>query len=420
MRILHVNKFLYRRGGAEGYMFDVAALQRSAGHEVGFFGMDHPENDRPLPLEHTFAPHVELEPAPGGLAGVAAAARMVWSRSSARGMAAALEEFRPDLVHCHNIYHQLSPSILQPLRRAKVPVVMTLHDYKLACPSYQMLDHGAPCDACVGSGTWHATARRCKGGSLGGSAVLTIESGIHRALHAYAPVDHFVCPSRFLADVMLRQGIAADRLSVVNNFTDIPPAGERAVAGEGFVYAGRLSHEKGVEDAIRAIARTGGDAVLHVAGDGPLRASLEELAAAEAPGRVRFHGRLDAAALADLLRASRALVLPARWYENQPMIILEAYAVGTPVLVTDLGGLPELVRDGEQGLVVPANDPVALAAAMDRLDSDPDAALAMGRAGRARLEAEFGADVHLQRLAAVYETAARHDTDRVLATKGPA
>src|SRR5689334_4592914 len=134
MRILHVNKFLYRRGGAEGYMLDVAALQRAAGHEVGLFGMDHPENDAPQPLSDTFPPFVELEPAPSGLAGVRASARMVWSSSSARGIERAIREFRPDLVHCHNIYHQLSPSILRPVARAGIPCVMTLHDYKLACP----------------------------------------------------------------------------------------------------------------------------------------------------------------------------------------------------------------------------------------------------------------------------------------------
>ena len=192
MRILHVNKFLYRRGGAEGYMLDVAALQRSAGHEVGFFGMDHPENDAPQPLSRTFPSFVELEPPPSGWAGIKASARMVWSSSSARGIEQAIREFRPDVVHCHNVYHQLSPAVLRPVSRAGIPCVMTLHDYKLACPSYQMLDHGRPCDACVGHGTWHAAANRCKNGSLGGSVLLAVESGLHRAFDAYGTVDAFV------------------------------------------------------------------------------------------------------------------------------------------------------------------------------------------------------------------------------------
>lgn len=406
MRILHVNKFLYRRGGAEGYMLDVAALQRRAGHEVALWGMHHPENDAPLALADTFAPHVELEPAPGGLAGVAASLRMVWNRQAEKGLRAALERFRPDVVHCHNIYHQLSPSVLRPMRRAGVPVVMTLHDYKLACPSYQLLADGVPCEACVGHGTWHAAARRCKGGSLAGSTVLAVESGLHRVTGAYDAVDRLICPSAFLAEVMRRQGIDPQRLRVVGNFTDVPPARPREDAGRDLVYAGRLSHEKGVEDAVRAVARTVGDAVLHVAGDGPLRGPLEELAGREAPGRVVFHGRLGAGELADLLRRSRALLLPARWHENQPMIVLEAYAAGLPVVVTDLGGLPELVTDGVHGFVVPAGDPAALAAAADRLLADPALALALGAAGRARLEDGFGATAHLARLEEVYSSAA--------------
>lgn len=405
MRILHVNKFLYRRGGAEGYMLDVAALQRSAGHEVGFFGMDHPENETPQPLGRTFPSFVELEPAPSGWAGIKASARMVWSSSSARGIEQAIREFRPDMVHCHNIYHQLSPAVLRPVSRAGIPCVMTLHDYKLACPSYQMLDHGRPCDACVGHGTWHAAAHRCKSGSLGGSVLLAVESGLHRTFDAYGPVDAFVSPSRFLAAVMVRQGIAEDRISVVNNFTHIPELTQDPVAGEGFVVAGRLSHEKGVDTAIRAIGRLSSACVLHVAGDGPERTSLERLAAEVAPGRVVFHGRLSADELAPLVRHTRALLVPSRWYENQPMTILEAFAASTPVVVTDMGGMPELVEPGVHGLVVPADDDALLAGALARLDSNPEEAVAMGVAGRRRLEQDFAAAAHLSRLEVVYDKA---------------
>ncbi|WP_374968281.1 glycosyltransferase [Terrabacter sp. BE26] len=422
MRILHVNKFLYRRGGAEGYMLDVAALQRAAGHEVGLFGMDHPENDAPQPLRDTFPPFVELEPAPRGLAGIRASARMVWSGSSARGIERAIREFKPDLVHCHNIYHQLSPSVLRPVARAGIPIVMTLHDYKLACPSYQMLDHGRPCDECVGRGTWHAAVKRCKNGSVTGSVLLAVESGIHRTLDAYGPVDAFISPSRFLASVMVRQGIAHDRVHVVNNFTRIPEGTDPPQAGEGFVVAGRLSPEKGVDTAIRAIGRLSGASVLHVAGDGPERPGLEDLANQVAPGRVVFHGRLGADELAALVRRSRALLVPSRWYENQPMTVLEAFAASTPVVVTDLGGMPELVDPGVEGLVVRANDERLLARALARLEADPDEAVAMGMAGRRRLEQDFAAPAHLTRLGAVYEqartTAARSAKHPVLQRSG--
>lgn len=404
MRILHVNKFLYRRGGAEGYMLDVVGLQRERGHTVEVFGMQHPDNDAPLPLQDTFPPYVELEPAPGGLAGVAASARMLWSPSSGRGMAQAIRRFRPDVLHLHNIYHQLSPSVLAAARRAGVPVVMTLHDYKLACPSYQMLDHGRLCDACVTGGTMQAARRRCKGGSLGASTVLSVESTLHRYTHAYSPVGIFVSPSRFLAEVMGRAGVYPERMRVINHFADVSGTPVATRPGTGFTFAGRLSHEKGVDTLIRAVAQLP-DASLQVAGDGPERAALERLATEVAPGRVHFHGRLAKPELGELVRASLATVVPSRWNENQPMTILESFGAGVPVVVTRLGGMPELVTDGRDGLVVPHEDPAALADALSRLQADPAAAHRMGLAGRDRVQQDFGVEQHLDRLEGVYAEA---------------
>ena len=401
MRILHVNKFLYRRGGAEGYMLDVVDLQRRAGHEVELFGMAHPDNLPDLPLADTFPSHVELEPAPGGLAGLAAGARMVWSPSSARGMARALERFRPDVVHSHNVYHQLSPSVLAAVRRAGVRSVMTLHDYKLACPSYQMLDHGRLCDACVEGSALNAARRRCKSGSLAASTLLSVESSVHRATHAYDAVDVFVSPSRFLAGVMARTGLAPERLVVLNHFVEVAPVVPTAHR-EGFVFAGRLSPEKGVDTLIRAMALLPPTVHLHVAGDGPVRRDLAALAAQVAPARVTFHGRLDKERLRQVVAGSVATVVPSRWHENQPMTILESYAAEVPAVVSDLGGMPELVRDGIDGLVVPHDDPRALADALLRLQADPATATAMGRAGRQRLADEFDPQLHLRRLEAIY------------------
>ena len=141
MRILHVNKFLYRRGGAEAYMEDLADLQVAAGHTVSFFGMAHPLNTH-LEYASHYPRDIEFEPPPAQLSErVRGVARMLYSTSASKGMDAVLSEFRPDVVHLHNIYHQLSPSVLRPIARRRIPAVMTLHDYKLACPTYRFLDH---------------------------------------------------------------------------------------------------------------------------------------------------------------------------------------------------------------------------------------------------------------------------------------
>lgn len=405
MRILHVNKFLYRRGGAEGYMFDVASLQRDRGDVVEHWGMHHPENIQGLPLADTFAPHVELEPAPGGLAGLAAAARMVWHAPSRTGLERAIAHFLPDVVHYHNVYHQLSPSILRAVADAGIPSVMTLHDYKLACPNYQLLDHGQICQACVTGGTWNAARRRCKGGSLGGSVVLALESGIHRAINAYDPVDHFISPSHFLRQVMVRSGIAEDRIRTIHNVVDLPARPQAEVSEPRVVFAGRLSHEKGVETLVRAAGLLPDGVHVDIAGDGPLRAELEALAKRVAPGRVTFHGRLTSEVLAPLVHRCMAMAVPSRWFENQPMTILESFAASVPPIVTALGGMPELVDDGVQGLLVPHDDPAALAGAIRRLAENPEAARAMGRAGRKRLDREFTPASHLAALDEAYAVA---------------
>lgn len=404
MRILHVDKFLRRNGGAAVYMLDLARRQADAGHTVEFFSM---QDERNLPATYTelFPPFVSLEPPPPGVKGRATAAgRMIWSLSAARGMSEVVRRFRPDIVHLHNVYHQLSPSILRPLARAGVPAVMTAHDYKLVCPTYRLLSNGVLCDACVGGKVWEATRRRCQGGSRGASAVLTVESGLHRITRAYGPVGRFIAPSRFLADQLRRGGVFPDRVRQLNNYVDAAALTPRADAGDGFVSIGRLSAEKGVDTVIRAIGRLPAS-TLTVAGDGPQRAELEALADEVAPGRVRFAGHVSAVEVAELNRSARAAVAVARWHENMPLSVLETMGAAVPLVVSGLGGLPELVDDGVNGLVVPHDDPEALAVALGRLLDDPAASVAMGAAARAKMLEHFGVDGHVARLFELYAEA---------------
>jgi glycosyltransferase involved in cell wall biosynthesis len=402
VRILHVNKFLYRRGGAESYMLDLAALQARAGHEVEFFAMAHPENV-PARFSDRFPPHIELEPAPPSAAGkLLGAGRVLWSTSARRGINRVVEDFAPDVVHLHNIYHQLSPSVLEPLARHAVPAVMTLHDYKLACPSYQFLDHGAPCQACVDGGFRQAVRRRCKAGSLTASSLCAAESWWHRRTGAYGPVHRFVSPSRFLAGTMIRAGVFPDRLRCVGHFVDIGGLEPKTEPGGSVVFAGRLSAEKGVDTLIEAIGRLGRAGRLSVAGEGPERARLEALSGEVAPGRVRFLGRLGKADMVSLLRSATVVAVPSRWYENQPMIVLEALALGVPVVASDMGGLPELVETGVNGALVPPEDDEALAVALAALLDHPRQALEMGRAARAQVALTHDPGRHLERLEEIY------------------
>ena len=358
MRILQVNKFLYRRGGAEGYLLDLAQLQRDAGHEVAFFGMDHPDNE-PMPYRAEFPSHVEFEPPPPGCrpASVGRAHDVVAVSGTDCGRSWTTTGRRP---HATSITNSRRRSFARARRRG-VPVVMTLHDYKLDCPTYQFLDKGEICTACVTGGVRQAIKRRCKDGSLAASTIAATEVATHRALHAYGSVGRFLCPSAFLRDQVAAAGIHVTRLRHLDNFTntEVPV---RTEPGRGVVFAGRLSHEKGVDVLIRAAAKlaAGRDGiVLDIVGDGPDRADLERLADSVAPGAVRFHGRVTADEVRAHLRGARVSAVPSRWLENQPLSVLEAFASGVPVVASALGGLNDLVTPGLDGELVAADDPAA-------------------------------------------------------------
>jgi glycosyltransferase involved in cell wall biosynthesis len=406
MRILHVNKFLYRRGGAEGYMEDVAQLQRNAGHVVEFFGMTHPENE-PRRFESYFPSYIEMDPAPSGLAERAkGVARMVWSTSAQRGMDAVVDQFKPDVVHLHNIYHQLSPSILRPLARRGIPAVMTLHDYKLACPTYQFLGaDGDVCEECLGRQFHQCTINACKGGSRVASLAMTIELSLHTLTGAYGPVGRFVCPSRFMLDKMIAGRVYPDRLRHVPHFVDTAGVTAKSSAGGPLVYAGRLAHEKAVDTLIEAVGLLGGGTELVVAGDGPDGPALRALAERVAPGQVNFVGRLTKPDLVALLNSAIAACVPSRWYENQPLSVLEAFAAGLPVVGTAIGGIPELVDDGVDGYLAPVDDTAALAAVLSKVLDSPSEALAMGQAARHKAETQHAPDVHVAAIDAVYAEA---------------
>lgn len=403
MRILHVNKYLYRRGGAEAYMLDLASLQADAGDDVTLFGMSHPDNPE-LPYEAHFPSYVDIGNLAGPVMKARGLSRMFYSAGSRRDLRAVLVKFRPDVVHLHNIYHQLSPSILGAIAELGIPAVMTLHDYKLICPNYQLLDHGELCEACLDGRFRHAVERRCKDGSLLSSVAVALESRLHRSTHAYGAISRFICPSQFLADKITRAGVFPDRLVVLPHFIDTHSISVKGTEGGPFVYAGRLSQEKAVDVLVGAVALLP-NCRLEVAGDGPQRQQLELLAERLAPGRIRFHGRLEKKSLYDLLRHSMVSVLPSRWYENQPMVVLESFAAGVAVVATHLGGLPEMVEDGVDGYLVAHDDPAGLAQTLAGMAEAPKRVLEMGRAGRRKVDAMFSPHRHLELLGEVYRTA---------------
>lgn len=399
MNVLVASKFWYPRGGLERVMFDEIAALEAAGHRVAHFATTHPANV-PSPWSAYFTPYIELgKDAENGVVDrLRAAVRMFHNRGAARSIATLIDDFVPDVLHVHGIHRQISPSILQVARRARVPVVHTLHDYHHVCPGDVLLRGGVvPCDVeCWRFAHLPAVRYRCVRGSLAASALSAAETAFQRGRGVYERcVDRFIAPSRFLRDRVTDAGWGVP-VSVLPNAVQ-PRRIERCVTGDPvFLFVGRLSPEKGVDIALAAAAEA--NCELIVAGDGPLRGELSE----RWPSAT-FLGHIRPEEISQLLGRVSAVVVPSVCHENAPMSVLEAMSAGTPVIASRIGGIPELADDGCQGLLVEPGSVEELAAAMSRIADDRVLADALGRAGLQRVTAEFGPDTHLEGLVGIYE-----------------
>jgi len=353
MKIIQINKFNYLRGGAEKYFLELSERLTQAGHEVAKFCMTDRRN-----LNDTWSGYwlsrIDFE-RPALLDKLRAPERIIYSRAAKRSLAKLIKDFQPDIIHVHNIYHQLSPSVLDAAREAKVPVVMTLHDYKLICPNYQLLNHGQVCEKCLDGNFWHCFQEKCFKDSRSQSFLASLEAVLHKRWQTYRRgVDLFIAPSQFMADKCQAAGWPQDRFRVLINPVPELPAGQRQVAGY-FLYAGRLSNEKGVDVLLKALA--GSNYKLKIAGRGPQENALRQLAKdLKLSEQVDFLGQQGREQLAKLLDGAIALAVPSIWYENMPLNILEALGRGCPVVASRIGGIPEIINNQINGWLAEPGD----------------------------------------------------------------
>lgn len=402
MRIITVNKYYYDRGGTERYLFLLADLLTKNGHTVIPFAMEDPKN-RPTPYATFFVSPVDfgVHARRSVVGSLRATARLFWSREAAKKFDALLTATRPDVIHLHNIYHHLSPSILSVARRHGVPVVMSVHDYQLVWPDYVL------CGYVRGVSPLAVVRRRCIQGSYAKSALVVAAWMLHRMFRLYdRGVRRFIVPSNAMRDIVVEAGLDAARVAVVPH--PLPPEAAHTVPASSaprrsLLYMGRLSREKGVDIFLRAMHTGESHVAIRIAGDGPERGHLERLAAAGSP--VTFLGHLDRAALDRELDAALAVVVPSVWQEPFGFVVLEAFARGVPVIASRIGALPELVDDGITGFLVPAGDARALREKIDWLIAHPAERAAMGERARASVRARHNADAYLAKLLQIYDAA---------------
>jgi glycosyltransferase involved in cell wall biosynthesis len=408
MRIAIANNYYYLRGGAERVLLEEKKILEAHGHQVCVFAQAHPRNE-PSPYSAYFPPFKDWR-ATRGLAKAAMAMNILYDRRAARCFLRFLEAAQPDIVHAHNIYGGLTTSILDVAREKRIPVVMTLHDYKLICPSYLMLKRGAVCEDCKAGRFIYCLLNRCHKESLTASGVYCAESYLNRWLHKYDTVRYFICPSMFSLRKHAEHGIPPDRLLGIPNFAGAAARKPRWQGGRYALFVGRLSAEKGI--ATLLAAARGLDVPVRLVGDGPLMAELQDFVKHNGMTHVAFEGYKSGADLQRLYEDAAFLVLPSQCYENAPMSILEAYACGKPVVGSRIGGIAEMVEQGRTGLQFTPGNAGELADCMRTLWLDEPLRAQMGLAARDKVEREYCAEVHYEQLMQLYRHVLSQSTNR--------
>lgn len=403
MRLIHANKYYYLRGGAERYLFELAELQRRHGDEPIPFAMQDAKNE-PTEWARFFVSPVQTDRVRFDLQGLRTAGRFVYSFEARKKFGRLLDVAQPEMVHVHNIYHQISPSILGAAKQRKLPVVLTAHDYALVAPNYSLYHDGAICERTKPHRFWAAVRHRCVKGSAAASALTAFEMSLHRTLGLWRRgVDRVIAPSRFVQATLAEYGVPSAKISYVPHFVDAS-VWQPSHDGSYALYVGRLVPEKGVDVLIRAAARRP-EVPVRIVGTGPQEAALKALAAMLGAHNVAFVGAKSGDALRAEYAGARFVVVPSVWYEVFGLVVLEAYASGKPVIASQIGGLAEMVKEGETGLGFSAGDDADLAEQIARLWPATSLAGRMGEAGRMWVEHAFTPEKHYAALGEVYAKA---------------
>jgi glycosyltransferase involved in cell wall biosynthesis len=382
LRVLVAHSFYRISGGEDRYVEQQIELLRSSHHEVQILGRRN-ESLR---------------------TNVSTAATMAFSQRVLRAVEERIDRFAPDVIHLHNPYPALGPAVHLAARRRGVPLVQTIHNLRLRCPNGLMFTEGLPCRRCEAGNYTHAALHHCFPTRSQATAYAGALWSHRFVMGLEGKVSAFIAPSNFMGAQLKRWGIPEDRVWTIRNFVPSFPPPSSVLRDHG-TYVGRLSSEKGLDVLLRALSLAG-DPPFRIIGDGPMYPELVDLRDGLGLKRVVFTGRLPHADVHHLVSESRFLVMPSLCEENAPLAVLECMAAGRPVLVSENGGLPELVEGGA-GMSFPPGDATSMAEKMRALLSDDERCLEMGVRARALAEERCSAGGHLRRLEELYREVRR-------------
>ena len=394
--ILNVSQNYHVRGGSDRYFFTLAKLLQKHGHRVVPFTAANPNNEA-SEWEGYFPRGADFEhPGAGDLL------RFLYSHDAVKSAQRLLKDTNIDLAHFHIYYGKLTASILEVLKKDGIPLIQTLHEYKLTCPVYSHLSNDQICEACEGKHFWRALPKRCNRGSFTRTALSVTESYISKMLGAVSKFDHFISVSHFLRKKMITHGIPEDKISTIHNFVDVSDITPNFSVGDYILYFGRVHQSKGIMTLIEAAVPLT-DVPIYIVGDGEAMPEVQRIIEQNGCQHIHLLGFKQGDELRELILNSICTVLPSEWYENCPMSVLESYAYGKPVIGADIGGIPELIVDDVDGFLVPSGEQEALRERLLWMSNHKSEAVEMGRIGRRKMETEFNADIHYEKIMNVYD-----------------
>ncbi len=321
-----------------------------------------------------------------------------------------ISEAKPDIAHIHNIYHHISPSILTAIKKNRIPIVMTVNDYKLICPNYCLFDGERICEKCKDHKYYHAISSRCFKNSHLYGLLVCLEAYAHKILRLYEKnIDAFIAPSLFLKDKLMAFGINSKKIHVLRNFIELDDSKDYepfVVKQDYFIYLGRLEKIKGTDVLIKAVEKSklAQRYELKIIGEGKEKNSLMEYCIKNNIKNVTFCGFLPHDQIKKMMKHSIMTIVPSICYDVAPTVIVESFAMGKPVIASRIGGIPELVSDNKDGLLCNPGDVEDLREKIEYLLTHPYEAVAMGKAGRDKVENLYNPRVHLEGLLNIYRS----------------
>ena len=399
MKILLVNKFHYLKGGSEKYYFDLAKLLKEHGHDVALFSMDG-ENNIKTDCKEYFVKNSDMNSK-----NVFKALDVIYSKKNEKAMEKALDDFKPDIVHLNNFQRQLSASIIQPMKKRNIPIVFTAHDLQAICPAIVMLDKDKNiCEKCLKGKYMNCIKGKCVKNSRLKSLLGAIEGRYYRNKKIFSKqIDKIITPSEFYKTKLVEDGISPEKIVALHNFIDIDDYNVK-IEDEGYaLYFGRIIKEKGVLNLIKAFKNIENNK-LYIAGDGPDMEKVKKyIKDNKLEEKIKLLGFLNSDQVKNYVRKARFIVVPSVWYENCPYSVLEALAMGKPIIGSNLGGIHELVKNNETGLIYKYDDINDLTDKMIVLFEDKNKAEEMGKNAKEIAKSKFSKDAYYDKIIKIYE-----------------